>query len=213
MDKVLKKDTFKKLTNIRAVIDTETTGLIAGYHEMIQLAIIPINHRWERIRELTPFILNLKPDYPERIDPKAMTVNKKMAALADGIEQITGVDLFESWYEKVEAYCTINGYDPRLQPLGQNYGFDRNFIAKWMGDDLYAQRFHYHYRDTLHSALYINDHAVNNGNEPPFQKVSLTDLATALHVPFDNAHDAVADCMICLEVYKKLLSLGTVPTL
>ena len=57
-------------------IDTETTGLDPLYDEILQLAIIPLDSNFEVRKDVMPLEIFMKPEYPERIKPEAMQVNR-----------------------------------------------------------------------------------------------------------------------------------------
>ena len=55
-----------------AHIDVETTGLIPGYHEMIDIGLVITDVQGNKIDSL--FLL-IQPDHPERLQPGAYAVN------------------------------------------------------------------------------------------------------------------------------------------
>ncbi|MDE0988993.1 MAG: exonuclease domain-containing protein [Pseudomonadales bacterium] len=57
---------------IMAHIDVETTGLVPGYHEMIDIGIIMTDLRGD---ELDRLFLRVMPEYPDRAQPGAIAVN------------------------------------------------------------------------------------------------------------------------------------------
>jgi DNA polymerase III epsilon subunit-like protein len=82
------------------------------------------------------------------------------------------------------------------------------FIKAWMGDAQYRDLFHYHYRDTMHAAAYLNDRAAMHGEKVPFSKIKLVYLASQLNVECDRAHNSLEDARITGEVYRKLCMQG-----
>jgi DNA polymerase III epsilon subunit-like protein len=55
-----------------AFVDVETTGLVPGYHEMIDIGIVMTDIDG---RELGDLFLRIQPQFPERTDPGARAVN------------------------------------------------------------------------------------------------------------------------------------------
>ena len=53
-------------------IDVETTGLVAGYHELIDAGVIVTTIDGDIVDRL---FLRMMPDHPERLDPGAAAVN------------------------------------------------------------------------------------------------------------------------------------------
>jgi DNA polymerase III epsilon subunit-like protein len=102
------------------VIDTETTGLKADFHEMTEVGIIRATDRvqlWKQIRC----------EYPERANFDALAITKKtLADLANGVDRQTVVDHCEQFFAQDQATpahrCIV----------AHNAPFDRKFLhALW----------------------------------------------------------------------------------
>ena len=98
-------------------IDTETGGLIPGYHALLSLAAVPT---WEA----EPFHVHIWPDGHE-IDPDSLKGSGYDVDLwrdRKAVRLATALELFREWLEKapVEPW--------KLLPLAHNAGFDRAFL-------------------------------------------------------------------------------------
>lgn len=193
-----------------AVVDAETTGLDAGYHDLIQVCVMPLDAGfqplvWENPKIL-PFIMKIKPRRPENIDHKAMMVNKLQMSdiMINGVDPDQAADYFVQWFERLALGGTrVN--NKKLAPLAQNWRFDRGFLIDWLGPKTFDYCFFYQGRDTMTSALYIKDRASMKAEVDPLPKVNLTYLASQLKVPSERAHDAVSDSVTCAAVYRRML--------
>lgn len=196
--------------NQLCAIDVETTGLDPNYHELIQIAILPLDSEIKPRTDVLPFYIELKPEHPERADSKAMHVNKlKMADInVRGFDRLNAIGLFEEWVKKLGLPYTKYGNPKQIIPLGHNYTFDCAFIKAWLGTETYYHYFHYHHRDTMVVANYLNDRANVHAEPHEFAKASLEYLASVLGVPRSRAHDALCDCQTTAEVYRLLLRRG-----
>lgn len=196
--------------NVLCAIDCETTGLDPSVDELIQICILPLNNRIEPIRTIMPFYIEIKPEHPERINKDAMSVNMMdIATIMDrGHDRFKAIDLLIAWIDRLGLSYTKYGTRKKLTPLGQNYQFDKGFIQGWLGFKQYEELFHYHYRDTMIAANYLNDRAsfLQPGESVPFSKCSLQWLSKKLGVESDRAHDSLQDCLTTAAVYKKLLT-------
>lgn len=192
------------------VIDTETTGLDPNFHEIIQLCVLPVDSFFRPRRDISAFYVNIKPEYPERIDKKAAEVNKLDLAelMKTGFDRYKVLDMFEDWYNKLGIKLNAYGNPNKIMPLGQNYAFDRAFMQVLFGVEEYNRLFDYHYRDTMIGALYLNDQAGMHSERVPFPKVNLQYLATTLKVETTGAHNALADCLTTAEVYRLMCKRG-----
>jgi len=202
-------DSMKHLNgNLLCAIDTETTGLDPFKNEICQICILPLDSQIEPLKSVNPFYIEIKPDNLDAIDPKAMSVNRlTMAKIAErGFDRDKAADLLQEWVDGLNLPQTNYGTPCKILPLGQNYTFDKHFILAWLGHDYYDQLFHYHYRDTMTSAGFLDDRSSFAAEKCPFGKCNLKWLATKLDVQFDGAHDALQDCLATAKVYRKMLT-------
>lgn len=189
--------------NLLVAIDTETTGLIAGKHDILQLAAVPVSPDLTPSQEYQPFNMYIQPKRPENADPEAFKVSKVRLtdAIVNGIEAWSAVDRFSEWF-----YSLRLPPGKKIVPLGANFQFDQGFLLDFLGGPLsYDEFFRSDYRDVQKVALYLNDVADFMSERIPFPKVKLTYLCSCLKIPHPNAHDALADCVASIEVYRRLM--------
>jgi DNA polymerase III epsilon subunit-like protein len=190
------------------VIDTETTGLDPYYCEMIQIAIVALDSDIKPRQDIVPFYIDIKPEHPERIEKGALEINKinLKRIMSHGFDKYKAIDLLEEWMKKLDLPVTSAGTPKKILPLGQNFGFDRGFMQMWLGRAQYDEWFHYHYKDTMIAAAFLNDRAAMKAEKVPFSKISLSWLCNVLKVHRERSHDALQDCLATAEVYRKLLN-------
>jgi DNA polymerase III epsilon subunit-like protein len=102
------------------VIDTETTGLKSGYHEMTEIGIIRCTDRVQLWRQI-------KCIYPERANFDALAITKKtMADLERGYDRAAVV-------AECEKFFSEDGLTPAHRCIvAHNAPFDRKFLqAMW----------------------------------------------------------------------------------
>lgn len=197
------------------VIDVETTGLDETRHEIVQICILPLDGWLQPYikRGHMPFQIYMIPEYPEYYDPEAQKVTKLSLDYLQqhGFPQDVGFSLLEQWLEKFGLPLNKGGVNRcKIVPLGQNYGFDRGFIKQWVGSEFYDEWFHYHYKDTMVTAQYLNDRAAFHGEPVPYPKTNLQYLASRHGIQSRKAHDAISDCMTTAAVYKKMCEKGVI---
>lgn len=189
-------------------IDVETTGLEVGWHEICQLAMVPVDNFYKPRTDVKPLNIFIRPNDPDRIDPEALKVSRiKRQNLIDyGIDSEKAKDVLEEWIDKLQLpYNKYGTRRCRIVPLGHNFGFDASFMMHWLGEDLYQEWFSPQVRDTLTTALFLNDKAAMKAQRVPFPKHSLVYIAAQLKVKYTNAHNALEDCRATAAVYHKMM--------
>jgi DNA polymerase III epsilon subunit-like protein len=191
--------------NLMAAVDVETTGVRAGYHEIIQIAVVPLNSDIRPLAGIRPFYTTVKPLYPERWDKASGHVHqlKLEDLLLYAPEPDRVADLFVEWVAKLEL-----PFDKRLAPLAANWPFEAGFLQAWLGTDQTQEIFNFaHVRDVMIVARHMNDKAAFAGETAPFNRVGLGSLCRRLNVVNANPHDALADAMAEAEVYRSMLRI------
>lgn len=185
--------------NILAAIDVETTGLVAGFHDLWQIAVVPLDYN---LKPTNPFYMDLRVKRPDNIDKAAIKVCNTdfFVRQKRAIDPWTCADLFEEWFTRLALPV-----GKRLVPLGSNWIFDRGFIIDWLGKESFDSFFHYLYRDTQVAALFLNDTNGYRGRKIEFPKVGLGSLVSRLGATNLKPHDALQDALASAEVYRRLI--------
>jgi DNA polymerase III epsilon subunit-like protein len=190
--------------HIFAAIDVETTGTVAGFHEIIQIAVVPLTSRFEVNKDIPPFYYHVAPEHKYRADPEAMAVNKldldHLEQTAPSQERVA--DLFTEWFKKLDL-----PFDRRLVGLAFNWPTEHGFTGAWLGPKQRDRFFHFHYRDAMSLMAGLNDKAWHRGLPVPFPKLGLRDLCAKLDVPYAGNHNAMEDAICAAEGYRRLLDI------
>lgn len=188
--------------NILCSIDIETSGREAGYHDIIQLAIQPLDSQVRPRQDIRPFNRVMRPESIDRVDKQATAVHGididdliQTAPSAYSIEKALG-----RWFIDLDLPL-----DCRIAPLAHNWAFEAAFLKAWLGVDQFDVFFNSAARDTMLDAMFINDRLYMSGMKIPFPSVSLNYMCKVLEVTNTHAHDALCDCRATAEVYRKLL--------
>ena len=115
--------------NLMAAVDLETTGTQPGYHEIIQIAILPLDSEFKPLEGVRPFYTNIRPNHPERETPAATQKHKiSMSELllhAPSSERVQ--DWLVEWWEVLDL-----PYQKGLVPLAHNWAFESGFLKAWL---------------------------------------------------------------------------------
>lgn len=193
--------------HVLCAVDVETTGLDPKKHDIIQIAVLPLDSNIQINKDYTPFDMKLRPERIDSVDAESLKISRQdlSTLLLTGMDPITAGDLLYEWFKKLD--CAIG---KKIIPLAHNWIFDSSFIREWLGELLFAEIFHWQYRDTLIAANFINDRADFHNETVPYPKSGLKSMATRLGIEFPERchHDALADCVACAEVYRRLAIRG-----
>lgn len=190
--------------HLLCAIDIETTGLDPDVHEILQLAILPLDNNLYIRKDLPHFDIYMKPNRPQKIDQKAMTVNNVRLSdiMTSGIDQFAAFELFEHWFQKLRL---MEG--KRIVPLAYNWPFEAGFLREWMGHENFNHYIDGHYRCAMQAVNFVNDRADFSGAQCPFPKRSLSEVCKVAQVEvLHNVHDALYDSMLTASLYRKLLT-------
>lgn len=185
--------------HIAATVDVETTGLIYGYHEIVQLAVLPLDENLEPM-DVSPFNMMIRPNYPERASKRAMQINGlNMDDLMKCPTQEQVADIFMEWVESLNL-----PFGKRIIPVCHNAVFDVPMMKIWLGVEAYDKIFARRGRDTMQIALGINDQHAWKCRPIPFANTSLEALCNKFGIDNAGAHDALIDVIRTAKVYREL---------
>lgn len=182
--------------------DVETTGFTAGFHEIVEVAFVISDSDLNITDE--HFYMRIRPEYPERCVPEAMRVHGISLEELDKWPPANVVlDMFEHWFEGLKLPL-----NKKLTPIAQNWSMECKFYDAWMGEELMRKYFSLP-RDTLRIAAWMNDRACFRCEPLPFpESCKLSQLCERLGVSYDNSHNALADSIATVKLYKELLRRG-----
>lgn len=170
-------------------LDTETTGLDAAKHEIIDIAWILTSPDGREIR--SKFSARMLPQHLETAEPKALEINGfSEAAWRAGPKPLMAHD------EVADKFATVSK-DRVL--VAHNVSFDEGFVRALLLKQGKSPRWSYHKVDTVALAWPLFSSSDLTG-------LSLGTLCQHLGIKNDAAHTAEADVQACYDVYHALMS-------
>ena len=179
-------------------IDTETTGLVAGHHAIIQLAyIIEINGK---VAKRGSYKINPK-TYSSKIyvSPKALECN---GYRVEDFDRFTdSKDACKDFMKVLSKYKE----GPKFKLVAFNSHFDIGFIQAWMKDskqDFYGRFIDYKDLDVFALVKYLQFYSkIDTGISQ-----NLENSCKAVGLEFD-AHDAVGDIEATRDLHLRLVEM------
>lgn len=176
-----------------------TTGLDPLRHDIIELALLPLDYNLEEMPEIPPLVMRLRATCPDFADPRALALNGLDPA--EEIELAEATDTFRCWMaDKVIA---------RLTPLGHNL----DFVLSFLRYRLPGLMSHFNLakaQDTILLASMLNDQATVMRRQPPFPSMGRSAICATLGLPAEQAHRALPDARATAAIYREILSHLTV---
>lgn len=179
---------------MEAVIDIETTGLVKGVHEIVQIAVVP----FVDFKPVGRFVTYMRPMKPHLASEAAFKVNGlTLEGLANQPTPNQVRKLLLDWKDN----CFPEAI---LEPVGHNFAvFDSQFLELFLNKSIYDKIISYRCMDTCILARGIQ----KSGLIPGEIKMGLDPLCQYFGITRSQAHDAYDDCLVTLELYKKLTDL------
>jgi DNA polymerase III epsilon subunit-like protein len=104
-----------------AFVDVETTGLVPGYHEMIDIGVVLANLQGEEVDRL---FVRIMPEHPERTDEEAAAIN------GFSVERWSELDAVstERAVERIIDFHKAAAGGKRILMVAHNSQFDAAFV-------------------------------------------------------------------------------------
>ena len=182
--------------------DCETGGLNCNVHSLLTAYFLVLDDKLNFVDELD---LLLKPSDLSKlfVDPAALRVNKiNIEEHLKDPKTVTyeaGKKLLSDFLNKNK----IKGKRSHYKPSGHNIQFDKDFIwAQLLEKDEWSKTVHHKTIDTFNICSFLQDSKLI-----PEDVSRLTDLVEYFNIPMGEAHNAKADVIMNVEVYKAMLAL------
>ena len=187
--------------NKACTIAFKATGDIPGFHDLIEVALIPM-HGLEPDRSIMPFNMRLQPQRQHTIG-KSLTRAELINAL-EARPPWDVVELFERWYARLELRTR-----KRIIPVGYElhklWGFLMD-IFTWSptGENFVEDFFDFSQARSLETIThYWNDAAWRVSEPYPFQKHMATYTAFRLGFAYEQRRTVLSTAQMYGEIWKR----------
>lgn len=195
-----KKNETVGMHYLQLVFDTETTGLVASRHDVVQIAGVVLQYGLEVQR----FVYTCKPHRWDTISPEAIEVN------GHTLEKLKTYDRPEHVVQAIKDILdSYKDENERIQLVAHNMPFDYRMTQAWWEKSGYSD-FHMYFMeqdDCICTKKWGN--RANKELGWGLENGKLTTFAEFLNYHFD-AHDALGDTLACYRLMQELVTSGMV---
>lgn len=187
--------------NLLCAINLETTGEVAGTHDIYQMCVLPLGAELTPTPGIVPFYCDMQLRRPENIDSKRFGKRREQicAAQTNGLDPWRAADLLDEWFQKLQLR-----YGKQIAPLCYDWSRDRAFLLEWLGPETFTQLFTPNYRDLLSASLFANDRADWHNEPVPYAKNDFKWLSSVFRIPMGRTRDSMERCRVVAEVYRQM---------
>lgn len=183
-------------------IDSETGGLDPKKSDMLSLYMAVTD---EDLKIIDGLDLKLKPnDRLPIAEQSALDVNKiDLQTHLANPETVTYAEAKKKIADFTKKYLKKRGRYSNLLVLGQNVAFDLAFIQEHLfSREEWDSLFSYNVEDTKSAALFLK-----RCGWLPKEIGTLSSMVEYFNIPKREAHEARADVLTTIDVYKKMIEL------
>lgn len=172
-------------------LDTETTGLEADTHEILEVAAILTSPDGKTVQDT--FEAKLRPEHLDKASPQALEVN--------GYNEDDWAP--EKCTPATQVIERLNRLSNRITLVGHNVGFDEAFVSALFRRFGVKPRWNYHKVDTVALAWPLLSLT------PRPENLRLVTLTEFFKIEHTTAHRAMSDAQACRQVFLRLMAQYT----
>ena len=190
-------------SNVLCAVAIKTTGPDAQKHELLEIAIIPLNATCDIDKSKLPFNILFKSD-DQVLTRAAYNLDNELVTkcMGMGLDKFDAAELFDGWFDKLGLIEKRK----RIMPLAHNWAAKRDFIKEWLQPTGFEMTFSHEYRDIQSIGLFMNDRMDVKNERCPFPKVKLGYMSSMQKVEYVERLPTVIDeCQALVNLYKSLI--------
>ena len=194
--------------NKLCAIAITTTGPRARYHEIIDIAVVPLGIDYDRDKEIIPFMCVIKPDYPDRADDlKCCRQTDLRRAMKQGCDPIDAEGAFLNWKEtKLRLAFNKMSVQKQIIPLGHRWHDIEPFLRAWIGDENYDSVFLNEVRDTSIAGSYLSDWCAEHSERESFNRVyRMSAMCNIAGVQYETTKEAIHNALAVAKLYQTMI--------
>lgn len=192
-------------SNVLCGLKLELTGNDPNIHELIEVAVVPLDQMLELHSTFALFNMRVRPQITNPSDDFKhcrLTKSEIADACLRAYDSFKVADILHEWFLDMKL-----PRGKKIIPLTYNFPAQRQILINWLDYDLYSEIFSEDHRDLLAAAHFINDRECVRGEPAVFSKQDMSWLAKKCNVPQVQSGTAVSDAFLMAQTYKRMLQL------
>jgi len=194
--------------NKLCAIAIATTGPKARFHELVDIAVVPIDLDYERDRSIVPFMCMIRPDYPERShDIKYLTKADLNRVMKQGCDCIDAEGAFMDWKEtKLRLAFNDMSVQKQIIPLAHRWHDIEPFLRAWLGDDNFDSIFFNEARDTSIAGSFLSDWCAEHSQRETFNRVfRMSAMCNIADIQYEPTKEAIHNALAVAKLYQTMI--------
>lgn len=192
--------------NMLCSIGMILTGRDISQHEILEIAILPLDCGLDIRKDRLVFHMGMKPERTDNIDFGHQRMERSIVAnrIMNSKDSFVVADLFIKWFDTLRLAT-----GKQIVPLAWNWPLESLFLRSWLGHKTFEYLFDWKYRDVLSTGNHLNDTLDQSANTVKYPKVTLGSMAIRHDLTRIKPENAITRAKLIMEVYKKQLAYRT----
>lgn len=190
-------------------LEVRTTGPLHNFHDIWEIAIIPLTHGFQPDKRVLPFHVLVKPRRPNNADFTKFKLEDRTNLVKFGMDAYDAIYSFERWSRSFPR-----NLNKRFIPVTYDWAFVRPFIMDLFGANEVGTPYAWDFfipelaRDLRIVANYFDDLAWFNSEPYPIKRPEqFGNLCTQMKVTWRTPHDALSTALATMECYAKMAAM------
>lgn len=183
------------MKEIIAAIGIETTGLSPKMHDVVELAVVPLDGAFREDTAIEPFCARIRAIHPENAEPEALKLH--------GLDPLEGIEVNKAIVDlRMWAY---DWHVSKIVPLAHNVDFSMAFLLTRFPElkELFVPSAG---RDTMRFASIVNDICRKTDGRQVFGSLAFRAVRKVVGLPGEQSHRALDDARETACVYRSLMA-------
>lgn len=176
-------------SNVICAVDIRVGGLEPDRCDLLEIAILPINHSYKVHPEFRLFHTRIRPSWPVDLKVAKLSKDKLKEYQQSSFDSIGAFGIFEHWCRDVLQLKEHK----KIMPLVWDWAKIKPYLMAWAGPTNFEDHFSEVVRDLLPVMSFVNDRTDFFGDTIQYPIPKFTQLCTRNHIEIIERNSTVAN--------------------